>query len=99
MRSPEAREPSGIVGPLAGVAQLVAHSTCNRAARGSSPLAGSRQMAPDLRFCKVGDHLLKIKTGWCAHGARIRQFCAGNDHEWDVALGLLSRICGRDIAS
>ena len=32
---------SGIVVTPAGVAQLVAHSTCNRAARGSSPLTGS----------------------------------------------------------
>ncbi len=32
---------SGIVEAPAGVAQLVAHSTCNRAVRGSSPLTGS----------------------------------------------------------
>ncbi len=32
---------SGIVETPAGVAQLVAHSTCNRAVRGSSPLTGS----------------------------------------------------------
>ncbi len=34
---PYARE----VPRLAGVAQLAAHSTCNRAVRGSNPLAGS----------------------------------------------------------
>ncbi len=34
----------------AGVAQLVAHPTCNRAVRGSSPLAGSRDTHLDLRI-------------------------------------------------
>lgn len=98
MRSPGAREPSGIVGSLAGVAQLVAHSTCNRAVRGSSPLVGSRQMGSDLRFCRVRDHLFKIKMGLGAHWVRIRQFCAGNDHGWGVVFGHLSRVCRRDTA-
>src|SRR6185369_11576742 len=55
----------------AGVAQLVAHSTCNRVGRAFALLVGSRHTRLDLRFYGCKDRLRRHQDRVWAHSGLI----------------------------